>query len=197
VPQLGPGGDLSFSVPSGGGWTDATGVLSTVTRLMPTGTLGGERVLGAWRLLGSGGVFVYVEAVAIDLASHPDVKSLDDLAALKFRFVQRDSDAFQAGETQRSVVGGQPAVIADSVVIRRFPGDPGASGRVSTSELNEAVTRVTPDSPVTELIWAVRDVVTIRGNWGYDFRLFSTSAAMKSASVDTFNQLLAGLTFNY
>jgi hypothetical protein len=198
VPLYGPtSGDVTFTAPLARGWSDAGGVVSSLTGLMPTGTLQGEHVLAAWRLVDNGGPYVYLEAIAVELAPHPEVKGVADLANLKLRFLRNDSDGLQAGGLQPTTVAGQPAVVADSVAARKFPTGPGASGSLSSSDLNAFVTQRVPDNPVSELDWSARDVVVIRGSWGYDFRLFSTSPGAQGARQGDLNQLLAGLTFNY
>jgi hypothetical protein len=198
VPVYSPtGGDVSFTLPPGRDWMDAFGALPTLTRLMPTGTLQGEYALGLWRRSASGMPYAYIEATAIDLGPHPDVKGVTDLATLKLRFLRNDSDAFQAGPLQPATAGGQPATQVDTVATRRFSSDPGGRGTVSSGDLDQYVTKLAPGSPVTELTWSARDVFVIRGNWGYDFRLFSTGPGVKSDNEGDLNQLLATLTFNY
>jgi hypothetical protein len=191
------GGDVSFTLPPGRDWTDAYSALPTLTRLMPTGTLQGEYVLGLWRRSASGMPYAYIEATTIDLGPHPDVKGVNDLATLKLRFLGNDSDAFQAGPLLPTSAGGQPAVQVDSVATRRFSNAPGGRGAVSSADLDQYVTKLAPGSPVTELIWTARDVFVIRGSWGYDFRLFSTGPGVKSANEADLSQLLATLTFHY
>ena len=197
MPTYGPAGstsDVAFTMLN---WMEATSALPTLTRLMPTGTLQGERPLGLWRLGQSGQPYIYVQAIAIELAPHPEVKSVADLAALKLRFLRNDSDNLAGGTLQATTIAGQPALRTESQATRRFSSDPGARGNVSSSDMNQYVTQLTPDSAVTELIWSARDVFVIRGNWGYAFRYFSTGPAMLSAHQAEFDTMLAGLTFNY
>jgi hypothetical protein len=197
VPVYSPTGDVYFTLPAGRDWREAMDALPALTQLMPTGTLQGEHVLGIWRRTISGGPYVYIQAIAIDLAPHPEVSGVDDLANLKLGFLRRDSDTFQVGGLQSTTAGGKPALQADSTAGRRFPGGPSGRGPVSAADLDRYVTQRNPGSPVTELIWTARDVFVVRGNWGYNFRLFSTGPGVTSAHEGDLSQLLASLTFNY
>lgn len=187
---------FAFAVtpPPGRDWTDATESRATLTRLLPTGTLQGERVLGLWRRSPGGGPYAYLQARSIDLAPHPDVSSVSDLAALKQRFLRNDSDAFQSSAPLPTTVAGWPALVFDNVATRRFSTDGTGRGVVSSSDLDRFVTRRSPDSAVTELVWSARDVLTIRGGRGYAFRLFSNGPGVKNDHLGDLDQLLAGLT---
>jgi hypothetical protein len=195
APVASPGAEVRFTVPPGRDWTDVSSSLATLTRLVPSGTLQGERPLGVWRRSTGDGPYAYLQAMAIELAPHPEVTDVASLTELKRRFLRNDSDAFAAGPAQPTTVGGQPALWFESEATRRFPGGDSSRGSVSAADVERYVTRQAPGRPVTELIWYARDVLTIQGGRGYAFRLFAAGPGVRSEHVRDLEQLLASVTF--
>jgi hypothetical protein len=190
VPRFGPGGDVGFDIPSGRNWNDAASV-NNLDDFIPLGKLSGEQTITQWRgFNGSGRVLTYLQVRAIDLATHPDVKTAQDLAALKMRFLCRDvyscSTAVQP-DTTLGTAPGVPAQIVDSTMVRHLGEVKPLSG-LTTDEGN-----VTGD----QLTWKMRDVFVVKGNYGYDIRLAQTDSNLSTERLAELAQMLATLTFRY
>jgi hypothetical protein len=189
VPQFGAGGDVNFDLPPGRGWSDAMSV-TALADLIPQGALQGEQTIAQWRALNTqGGPYTYLQVKAIDLATHPDVTTAQNLADLKMRFVCRDVSSCATttgGDMTIGVAPGVPATPVDSAAVRKF-GDQKQIG---------GVTQDVADKSVDELMWRTRDVFFVKGNYGYDVRLASTDTLSTERLADL-DRALSTLLFRY
>jgi hypothetical protein len=190
VPRFGSGGDVGFDLPSGRNWNEVTGG-TNLDDFIPLGRLSGEQTIAQWRAFnGSGRAFPYLQVRAIALATHPDVRTAHDLAALKLRFLCRDvgscSTAFRP-DTTLGTAPGVPATIVDSTMVRQLGEDRLLSG----------VTTDAGDKTADQLTWRMRDVFVVKGNYGYDIRLAQTDSDLPADRLADLDQMLATLTFGY
>ena len=189
APQFGASGDVSFDLPSGRNWNDATAI--GLDDLVPLGTLSGEQTIAQWWAFnGTGRVYTFLQAQAIHLATHPDVKTAQDLAALKMRFLCRDVVSCSLSAQQDTIVGtapGVPAAIVESTMDRELAELKRLSGRTTDAAGKEA----------DRLIWKMRDIFVVKGNYGYDIRLAQTDSSLPADRLAEFDQTLTTLTFRY
>jgi hypothetical protein len=129
---------------------------------------------------------VSLQVIAVDLAAHPDIATVDDLAALKLLLLERDSDASTREAPQTVTVAGLPARVVDSTHKRTF--DDG----ISIGGLSSA-----GDDRATELTWTDRDAFLIKGNWGYIVRITSADADLLRGHHADLSRVLESLKLNY
>ena len=189
VPRFGPGGDVSADLPAGRNWNEVSN--STLSDFIPQGTLSGEHVIAQWYAFnGSGREYTFLQIMAIDLAMHSDVTSAHDLSTLKMRFLCRDVTTCSTAIQPDRTVAGAPALTAavvDSTMERRL----GETKRLS------GITTDAADEAADYVLWKMRDVFVIWGNYGYDIRLAQTDSDLSSARLADLEQILTTLAFRY
>jgi hypothetical protein len=156
---------------------------------MPQGLLPGEQTIASWRVLPNPGApYIYLQIDAFDMNAHPDIPDLAKLASVKTLLVCRDSNTCQVNATQDATFGGTPAKIVDATEVRQFLDGVSLTGISSDAS---------PGDTSTQLTWSSRDVLLIRGNWGYDIRLVSIDPNLFSSRLADLDQVLASLQFHY
>jgi hypothetical protein len=189
TPRFGSGGDVSFDVPAGHNWNDATS--TRLEEIVPLGTLTGEQMIAQWWAFnGTGQVYTLLQVQAIHLATHPEVKTAQDLATLKMRFLCRDVVSCTQSAQPATTVGvapGVPAAIVDSTMDRQLSGLKKLSGLATDAQDKEA----------EHILWKMRDVFVVKGNYGYDIRLSQADSDLPADRLAELSQMLATLTFRY
>jgi hypothetical protein len=118
------------------------------------------------------------------------VKTVQDLSALKMRFLCRDVTSCSLTPQPDATVGtapGVPAAIVDSTMDRSL----GETKRLSGLTTDES------DKSADRLLWKMRDVFVVKGNYGYDIRLAQVDANLLTDRLADLDQMLATLTFHY
>ncbi|MBI3971514.1 MAG: hypothetical protein HY332_09515 [Chloroflexi bacterium] len=184
TPRTGRDGDVTFEMSAADRWRNDADLSAPDARLQP---MHAETIIGRWQIFDSPsetGPRVFVFAFATNLDFNPDIRSLDDFVrrkqdALCLDIGQNEGDFCTVEPAVATTVGGLPAQQRDSRERHTyFLGDPA-------------------NQNIVENEWLSRHVFVIRGNWGYELRIFSQDPTALRDRLKDFAKALESVRFNY
>ncbi|MCX5986941.1 MAG: hypothetical protein NTX54_10650 [Chloroflexi bacterium] len=165
TPRLAADGDITLG--SGASWTEGTGINAKDHRF---DTIYSSHVLHEWTVV-SGGDPIFARVVATNLDYNKDVATPSDLARKVLSFYCIGSTTCTGTNTPSgtTIVGGFPALRYDTRT--RIEYWDGCSGCTQTQVQHE---------------WVAIHLFVIRGNWGYEIRVFGEYPATFLTKVQDF-----------